>query len=461
MIAFTIQISNRVQDLGRMLLGKEERTGLYSHLVRSAVGTFGLKVASTGLFFIISVLLGRLLGTAGYGAYSYAIAWVSLLCVPALLGLDTLLTRNIAEYQAQSAWGLMTGLLRRANQATLIVSIGLALLAAVVSWTLAPRFVSQMLFSFWVALMLLPFMVLIRLRQATLQGLQQVVVGQLPEMLVQPILFIVLIGVVYLLFESDLTAPWVVGMNIVATGTSFLIGTRLLNKTLPQAVQRAAPVYQTREWVRSALPLLFVSGMGVINASTDILMLGAIKGAEAVGIYAVANRGAGLITFFLMSVNMPLAPTIAGLYAEGKIQRLQHVITKSARVTLVLSLPLAVSLIVFGYWLLSLVGPDFTSGRLALAILSVGQLINVAMGSVGLLLVMTGHEHDAAMGIGISAVLNVILNALLIPRWGIEGAAVATASSMILWNLLLSIWVYKRLGIHSTALGKVSLRRVK
>ena len=90
--------------------------------------------------------------------------------------------------------------------------------------------------------------------------------------------------------------------------------------------------------------------------------------------------------------------------------------------------------------------------------LSAGALINVAMGSVGVLLVMTGHERHAAIGIGISMVANVVLNAILIPQWGLEGAAAATASTKILCAVLLAILVYKKLGIYSPGIGRSSLR---
>jgi len=170
----------------------------------------------------------------------------------------------------------------------------------------------------------------------------------------------------------------------------------------------------------------------------------------------VANREARLIVFILMSVNAALAPTVSILYTSKEMECLQRVVTKSARMTLILSLPVAVGLILFSKWALLIFGHEFTRGNIALAILSLGQLINAAAGSVGMLLVMTGHERDTAVGIGISTVLNVTLNAFLIPWRGIEGAAIATSSSMILWNLLLGIKVYKRLGIDPTALGQIS-----
>jgi len=353
----------------------------------------------------------------------------------------------------------MKGLLRRANQAVGVVSLGLAFFAALVAWILTGHSNSQMLLSFWVALIMLPLINLTSLRRAALRGLNRVVIGQLPELLIQPIVFISLIVASYFVFEKftekSFTAPWAVGMNVMAAGVALIIGMRLLHKNLPQTVREASPAYISRMWIRSALPLLLITLMQMITIRADTIMLGAIKGANAVGIYAVANRGAGYITLILFAVNSALAPTVASLYSTRDMERLQRIITKSARIILLFSLPIGVALIVFGYWFLLLFGQDFTQGRTTLTILCTGQIINAAMGSVALLLVMTGQERHAAAGLGIGASLNITMNALLIPKWGIEGAATATASSLIAWNILLAILVYRRLGIHSTALGRI------
>ncbi len=441
-----------------LIRGKERQGSLGATLAWNAGGTFALKVASTALSFLISLLLARLLGTTGYGAYAYAMAWVSLLSILSIIGLDKLLVREIAIYNTRSAWDLMRGLLRWANLAGLLVSLGFALLTGIIIWILRGHLELHITSTLWIGLIMLPLVVLMRLRQAAMRGLQHVVVGQLPEVLIMPVFFIILVGGV-LIFRDTLSAPAAMEAQVVAAGIAFLVAARQLQISLPQFAKEALPTYQGWIWMRSVLPLLFIDSMIIINAQTDIIMLGAMKRAETVGIYAVAKRGAELIMFVLLAVNMALAPTIASLYTAGDIKRLQHVVTKSARVILLGSLPVALGLILFGHWFLLLFGQDFTQGEKALAILGAGQLINAAMGSVGLLLIMTGYERDAAMGVGISAVLNIVLNATLIPKWGLTGAAVATTSSMIVWNILLAIWVYRRLGIHSTALGEISLWR--
>lgn len=204
--------------------------------------------------------------------------------------------------------------------------------------------------------------------------------------------------------------------------------------------------------------MMLISGMHVINHRTDTIMLGLITGAEAVGIYTVANRAAQVILLVQTAVNAALAPTIAALHAAGKMSRLQAVVTASARLVLLVSFSMALALALFGRPFLSLFGPEFLDAYPTLLILVAGCVVNTAAGSVSLLLVMTNYEREAAVGIGIGVVLSVLLNALLIPPWGVEGAALATSISMMVRNIFTAFVVARRLGIHSTAFGRIDPR---
>jgi O-antigen/teichoic acid export membrane protein len=104
---------------------------------------------------------------------------------------------------------------------------------------------------------------------------------------------------------------------------------------------------------------------------------------------------------------------------------------------------------------LLLFGREFTRGAAAVVILSIGQIINAMMGSVGVLLLMAGYEREVAIAAAISAALNVLLNLIMIPSLGIAGAALAVAGSLFVWNVLLSVCVHRRLGIHTTVLGRI------
>jgi O-antigen/teichoic acid export membrane protein len=197
--------------------------------------------------------------------------------------------------------------------------------------------------------------------------------------------------------------------------------------------------------------------MQIINNQTDIVMLGFFTTAEEVGVYRIAAHGAQLVAFTLGAINMVISPHIARLYKAGNREQLQHMLTWSARLILASALPVALAFTLFGDLILGFMfGAEFTGGYWTLVILCGGQLVNAAMGSVAFILNMTGHERDSALGIGVAAGVNVLLNLALIPPFGIEGAAAATATSLTIWNIILARRVFQRTGLVSTAIGRIS-----
>jgi len=444
-----------IREIVSILLNKKDTGTLKAHMVRGTVGSFALKVVNTVLAFGTSLLLARLLGAKEYGVYAYAISWAQLLAVPAVTGLNTLLMREVAKYKALEDWGSLRGILRWSDRVVLLTSIGIAAVFSLIVWFLQGKFSPEVRSALWIAMGLVPLLSFLLLRQGGLQGLGHVVEAQVPQFFLLPATFLVLTVGVY--FSFGLSGAVAAGIRLIAGLVAVLAALFLLRKYLPEPVTGVPPLYRRREWLRSALPLLFVGAAGIINQRISTVMAGAMLGPEAAGIFNVALKASSLVSFALMAVNMPLAPAVAELYAKGKKERLQRLVTKSARVALLGSLPVALVMILFGREVLSIFGKDFIGGSSVLAILSAGQLINVAMGSVALLLNMTVYEEDTAKGIGIAALANVVLNAALVPLLGINGAAVAGAVSMATWNILLAWWVYKKFGICSTALG--SLRR--
>ncbi|WP_319420611.1 flippase [Pleurocapsa sp. FMAR1] len=426
---------------------------LKDSLLKSFVGVMGIRIVASGLGFVLNVLLARLLGVKGLGIYTYALAWHQLLYIPALLGLDNLLIREVAIYTSQSSWGLLRGILRWSNQMVLISSVSIALIAIAIAWNFGFED-KEMLLTFSLAMLLLPIAALRNVRLATMKGLRLVIMGLMPEMLIVPIVIIVLTGCLYLFVDKNITASWVLGTRIVATLITFAIGIYLLNKALPEPVKQATCEYQIRTWSTKLLPFMLLGGMYIITSRCDMLMLGAIKGTEAVGLYGPVTRGVELLAYILTAANNILSPNIASLYSENKLEQLQQLVTRSSRLMLLMSLPIAAILIFGGNWYLSLFGSEFVQARSALTILCIGQLFNVATGSVGVLLTMTGNENYNLIGSVINVLLNIVLNLWWIPNWGIYGAAAATASSTIVVNIVLVILVYKRIGINPIALGQ-------
>ncbi len=444
-----------IQNLVQTAIAKEQKNNLKQRLLKGAAGTLGLRIAATGLNFVTGIILARLLGVEGFGVYTYAFTWTQLLTLGATLGLDKLVVREFAIYKTKSSWGLMRGLLHWANGIVLIASLGLIAIAIAIAWSFNMQANPQQFGVFCVAMLLIPIETLRNLRLGAMRGLNKILVGLIPEWIVAPVLLLVLSGCAYLLLGDALTAVWVASIRVFAAVVTLVIGVRLLYQILPAATTKATPQYQGKTWLYSALPFMLMGSMYLIKSRTDIIMLGAFQGAEAVGIYFAVSRGAQLIDFVTNAANNVLGPNIASLYAEGKSEQIQRILIKSSRTVSLTSLPIIIGLVVFGSWYLSLFGSEFSQGTKALIILCVGQIVNVVTGSVGLLLNMTGNERYTSISRGGSTILNIILNALLIPHWGLEGAAIATASSSILINIENTIWVRKKLGIHCSVFGKL------
>ena len=298
-------------------------------------------------------------------------------------------------------------------------------------------------------------MALGNLRAAALRGLQHVILGQLPERILRPLILLVLIVVFWVMFPARAIGPDVaMGLNVLAALVAFLTGAWLLRKLRPQELMaRPVPEYRAGTWIKAALPLAFVAGMFLINSYTDIISLGIFMSPADVGVYRVVVAGAAMVVFALNALNMIFAPRMARLHALNEMEGLQRLATMSARMALLLAVPVLLLFVFLGKWILgSVFGAAFAGGYQALIILSVGQLANAGMGSVGMLLNMTGHERDTARALGVSAATNVVLNLVLIPLLGINGAASATAISMALWNVIMWRAVYYRLGIQSAAI---------
>lgn len=423
------------------------------YMVHGMAGTFVLKVLNIVLALGTSFLLARFLGTKEYGVYAYAISWAKLLSVPAVMGLNTLLVREVSRYTTLQDWNSLRGILRWSNQVVLFTSAILASFVGFGIWLSADHFAPEIRTALWIVMASVPVFALLALQQGALRGMGYVIAAQIPEFIILPGIFLVLATGVYVV--SDLSGLSAVGLRLIAGLIALLVSLGLLRRCSPSSLNGASPIYCRRQWLSSALPLLFVGSLGVINQQISTIMIGAMLGAKEVGIFDISSKAVVLVSFALIIVNMPLASAIVELNTRGEKKRLQRLVTKSTKTALLASLPIAFIMIFFGGWVLLIFGKEFTAGGTTLAILTIGQLFNVGMGPSALLLNMTGYERDTAKGMGIAALVNVLLNATLIPVWGIEGAAVANAVSTIAWNILLMAWAYRRLGICTNAFGKL------
>lgn len=422
---------------------------LRSHLIQGAIGIFTLKAFEAILSFLSSVILARLLGASGLGIFAFASALIQLLLLASTLGFPQLVVREVAANVVQSAWGKIRGLLRWVSLVTFVASIHIALIALFLSWFFVGGKNQDYLHTLWIALLLLPIRVAMTTPASMLKGLRHVIVSQIPLMVAKPLVFFISLLIAFFFLKDRLSPQVAMFIQVIAFGFSLLLVTILSNQLKPDALRCTKPVYEVKKWITSALPLLLIGGIGIIHKQTDIVMLGIFLEARDVGLYRAAQRGAEIVAFSLSGINLALSPSITTLFVKGEIQRLERIINKSIRVIIIYSLPVALLMIFGGEFILSLCfGAEFASAQYALAILSGAQLVNAVAGPVILILNMTGNEKTTLTGVGLSAVLNVILNAALIPVYGIIGAAAASGVCLVILNIFLMMQIKRKVGIQ-------------
>jgi O-antigen/teichoic acid export membrane protein len=419
-----------------------------------ASASLSLQAVSLLIGFLTTVLLAHLLSIPAYGRYTLGIAWAGLLAIPAILGLDRFVVRGIAVYYASAEFNLAKGLLRRANQLVLVASLVVSGAGCAIAFVFLRPPESWVLCA---AMPLIPLTTLTFVRQAAMQAIGRVVTGQFPEFVLRPVLIIVTVGVLALAGNGALTAVTALAANGLGGAAALVLGAVLLRRALPAPIRDVRASYETRLWLRASLPMMVISGIWAANNYTTTVLVGALRGSAAAGVYGVVENGAQLIVLLLMAANLPLAPVIARMHATNDHASLERITERIAQATFFASLPVAIVLIAFPELYLAIFGPGFASGASALSLLAAGQLVNALAGPAGNVLLMTGHEREALGAIGLGLVTNVVAGLVLIPILGVTGGAAAATVSVVTWNVGLVLIARRRVHINATALPWLSL----
>ncbi len=423
--------------------------GLHGQLGRAGIGSLVIRIGNIGLGLVLAIVLARMLGPLGYGYYTYVFALVSILSIPAQFGLPSLVVRETAKAHVNENWGLMRGLWRWSMAVSGSLSLGLAAIAAMVAWLVADRFSDLQLATFFFGLVLLPLIALGTLRGAALEGLRVVVQSKLPEQVLRPAgLILAVLLTSWWIAPTQLSAETAMGLHGLVAAIAFLFGAWLLRRNRPQPLAaNPAPQFESKKWLAAIIPLALTSGMYQFIRYTDIVMLGFFVPAEDIAVYRVANLGAGLVIIGYQIISMFLPPYFAMLNEKHDIGRLKQLQFLGMAVSSLAAFLVILFFLVFGKPLLhKLFGEDYVGSYLPLMILGVGQLFNATFGPLSILLNMTGHERDTMRCMAISAGANILLNLALIPAFGMNGAAVATAMSLLIWSIALSFHNKVRFG---------------
>ncbi len=291
-----------------------------------------------------------------------------------------------------------------------------------------------------------------RIRQYITRAFKHVISAEVLDIVFRPLLIITLFLIYNFLSKEQITAYDAIIITIISTIISLAIGTYWLYKIIPHKIKFIKKIYKRSEWLSVSFTLMIITIMQIVTGYADTIMLGALSSYTESGIYSIALRISNFTSFSLIAINMMLAPLISELYFSNKRSTLQKNITFAARTSSLLALIIIFFLIFLGKKILNLFGPEFHIAYTPLLLLLPGQLMNCCCGSVGLILSLTGHHNFTVLILGITSILNLILNFILIPLYGMTGAAIATTISTSIWNILMAITVSKKLHLRSSIL---------
>lgn len=254
----------------------------------------------------------------------------------------------------------------------------------------------------------------------------------------------VIIGAIYLLYNHQqeyLVDAFLVGFIFLSIVSFFMILFDL-NRLEDQVTDLKGISY--KELIVKSYPMA-ISGMAFfLIMSFDIFFIKKYHGNEAVAYYATAMKIITILSMIIISVNINVSTKIAEYYASQNIIELRKTIKNSTRLIFFICFPLVVLICLFSETILKFFGQGYEGASSALILLMVGQGVTAAFGATPIYLNMTGRQA-LYQYILIGAVLvDLILNMVLVPVYGMLGAAIAFTGCSIFWILTTAIIIYKK-----------------
>lgn len=395
---------------------------------------------------VIAFLLARTIGAEGYGLYILAITTATVIAAAAGMGLDDAMVRYVAimvrRGDAPGLWG------------TVRIGVGLSASVGVVlavAMFVGARPIAEGLFdepalvpSLRLLAFAVPFLVLSNALLGCARGFGRMGYATMAENVIQSTVRMVLLGLLSLVEIDVIGAVAAFGLADVAAAVTLLV---LLSRELPQPPWRHQPArHDFGAVLRFALPLWISGLISQFRRNIQALFLGAMASVASVGVYTIVNRVnfIGHITY--RSVVSSVKPSLARLHDQGDREGLQRVYAASTRWTVGANIPFFLVMVLYAQPILAVFGGAFTSGADALVVLAFAELALSSTGICGSILDMTGHTRVKLFNSFLAVATLVVANWLLIPHWGILGAAYAALVATVIVESarVVEVWILER-----------------
>ena len=406
----------------------------------SGILTLGRLVEYVGRF-AIAFLLARVLGAEQFGIYSLALSASAIVSTISLLGMDDAILRFIAIQASQedekSVWGTI--------QMTLGFTMSMSIFLGAILFFFA-EWIAEVVFSepqlapmLRLVALIIPILTFSEMLLMATQGFKRMEYGVIAREFIQLPFRFVLLCILALFNLNPFNAMITFAVADVVASITLVY---FLNKEFP--LRR--PINDAKRDVSGllnfSLPFWFSDILNTVRNNIQIMMLGSLSTITSAGIFTIVDRVNLVSIITYRSVQTSIRPIIAELQAKNKWQDVGRLYQTSTRWGLLVNIPMTLIMIIFSGEVLLVFGESFVEGKLALSILALSEFIKVLTGMGGTIIDMSGLNRIKMFNTIIQVTLAVGLNVLLIPRWGLMGAAVAVFVSIAFMNILRMVQVY-------------------
>ena len=421
----------------------------FSELLRGSGISFFLRFGGLAIGYLLTLIIAHLFGADGLGEYILAITILRLFTLLAKVGLDITSIRFIASFASQNKW---RSIFSFRKQVLLILSVS-SILSSLLMYFLAVP-ISDLIHTNYKYIQLNAFFVLpmafFMVNYESLRGLKRIAEFSFFYRVSQGLFSIISIIILYQYCKSSEIPVYAYLISVLIVSIlSFFSFTYWLRKISDGEDKAISEVKSYSNLLKVSIPLMFAQSVQFVMSWTDKLMLGSLATLEEVGIYHTAFKLSMFAAVALMSINSIASPKFAEMFANNDMIGLKKIVRQSTKMIFWTSVPLVVVFFMFPEFLLGLFGKEFEVGVTAFIFLSCGKLFSSFSGSVGNILQMTGNQNILAKILLFAAILNIVLNLYLIPKYGIDGAALSSVISIVVWNSGMILAVKKKLGFYT------------
>lgn len=424
--------------------GHEQRSSKASIIIKNALFLFTGKGISAVLGLLTVSIVARSLGVANFGIYALALTVASIFAVVADFGLNFLLVREVAMNRDRSSVYLVSVSLLK-----ILLILPSILIILIISRLFYPSFpVRSAIYLAFMAAILFTFLQFVT---SFFNGHEKM--GYTAAILACHSALLLGICVTIVIYKQANVNNLLFG-HIIAAGMMAGLAALFLLRVLPirQLTFSASLCGQT---LRKAVPFGLFFLLGVIFFRVDIIMLSMMKGKEAVGLYWIAFRIIVAVELFPALFTEAVYPTLSRSFAESS-ESARLIIEKALRFMLLVGLPIALTMFFLSDKIILIFGKHFLQASKALRILSLMVALRFCAYVLGITLTASGKQKYRTMMAAICVAGNIALNFLLIPRYGYEGAALAsvtTAAILVAGYYLLVVKLVCPLHLFRLAFG--------